>query len=103
MIMKKSLLRAIMLIIVLSTSTLASHAQQVTWPEVTREAKAGSRWWWMGSAVDEENLRWNMAQYAAAGFGTLEITPIYGVNGNAARNIPFLSDRWLAILQYTQQ
>jgi len=103
MIMKKSLLRAIMLIIVLSTSTLASHAQQVTWPEVTREAKAGSRWWWMGSAVDEENLRWNMAQYAAAGFGTLEITPIYGVNGNAARNIPFLSDRWLEILQYTQQ
>ena len=101
--MKKSLPRAIMLIIVLSSSMLASPAQQVTWPEVTREAKAGSRWWWMGSAVDEENLRWNMAQYAAAGFGTLEITPIYGVSGNASRNIPFLSDRWLEILRYTQQ
>lgn len=92
-----------MLIILIFVTTQTSHAQQVTWPEVTREAKAGSRWWWMGSAVDKENLRWNMAQYAAAGLGTLEITPIYGVSGNASRNIPFLSDQWLAMLRYTQQ
>ena len=38
-------------------------------------AKAGTRWWWMGSAVDEENLRWNFEQYAAKGIGTVEITP----------------------------
>ena len=79
-------------------------AQTVTeWPEVKREAKAGLRWWWLGSAVDKENLRWNMEQYAAAGVGTLEITPIYGVQGNATKNIQFLSTDWLEMLKYTQQ
>ena len=78
-------------------------SQQVTWPETTREMKAGSRWWWMGSAVDEENLKWCMEQYAQAGIGTMEITPIYGVKGNSANNITFLSDRWLEMLRYCQQ
>ena len=44
-----------------------------SWPEVRREAKAGSRWWWLGSAVDKDNLKWQMEQLAAAGIGTLEI------------------------------
>ena len=73
------------------------------WPEAKREAKAGLRWWWLGSAVDKENLRWNMEQYAAAGVGTLEITPIYGVQGNATKNILFLSTDWLEMLKYTKQ
>ena len=73
------------------------------WPEAKREAKAGLRWWWLGSAVDKENLRWNMEQYAKAGVGTLEITPIYGVQGNAAKNIQFLSTDWIEMLKYTKQ
>lgn len=73
------------------------------WPEIKREAKAGLRWWWLGSAVDKENLRWNMEQYAKAGVGTLEITPIYGVQGNATKNIQFLSTDWLEMLKYTKQ
>lgn len=27
-----------------------------TWPEGSIQTKAGSRWWWLGSAVDKENL-----------------------------------------------
>ena len=73
------------------------------WPEVTNEMKAGSRWWWMGSAVDEENLRWNMEQYAKAGIGTLEISPIYGVKGNASKNIAFLSEKWIGMLKYATE
>jgi hypothetical protein len=61
-----------------------------TWPETTREAKAGSRWWWHGSAVDKDNLKWQMEQLAAAGIGNLEITPIYGVKNNEAKNIAYL-------------
>lgn len=74
-----------------------------SWPEVRREAKAGSRWWWLGSAVDKDNLKWQMEQLAAAGIGTLEITPIYGVQGNTAKNIAFLTPAWLEMLNYTQQ
>lgn len=74
-----------------------------SWPEAAREGKAGSRWWWLGSAVDKDNLRWQMEQLAAAGIGTLEITPIYGVKGNESKNITFLSPQWLEMMNYTQQ
>ena len=80
--------------------SIAVHAQQ--WPTSRHEAKAGSRWWWLGSAVDEQNLRWNMQQYASHGIGTLEITPLYGVQGNDANNVSFLSSRWMELLKFTQ-
>ena len=81
--------------------SLSVSAQQ--WPTPQQEAKAGSRWWWLGSAVDKENLKWTMQEYARHGIGALEITPIYGVQGNEANNIPYLSDRWMEMLRYTQQ
>ena len=37
-----------------------SPAGAQSWPTVTPEAKPGTRWWWLGSAVDEENLKWNL-------------------------------------------
>ncbi|MBP5570845.1 MAG: glycosyl hydrolase family 2, partial [Prevotella sp.] len=76
-------------------------AQQ--WPTVNPEAKAGARWWWLGSAVDKENLQWNMQEYARHGIGALEITPLYGVQGNDRNNIPYLSDKWMEMLRYTQE
>ncbi len=106
--------------------TLAAEAQQQTkaetsameeelqWPEARLEAKPGARWWWLGSAVDEDNLAWAMQEYASHGIGALEITPIYGVKGNNAnraadgslitgKNIPYLSDRWMEMLRFTQE
>ena len=82
----------------LLTLSLAMQAQQ--WPEAKPEARAGLRWWWLGSAVNENDLRWNLQQYSRAGAGAVEITPIYGVQGNDANNIPFLSDRYMEILRF---
>ena len=62
-------------------------------------AKAGTRWWWLGSAVDKDNLRWNLSEYARAGIGTVEITPLYGVQGNEQHDIPFLSPQWMQALR----
>ena len=84
------------------------------WPEARPEAKAGARWWWLGSAVDKENLGWTMQEYAGHGIGALEITPIYGVQGNdigrsadgsltEGKNIPYLSDHWMEMLRETEQ
>lgn len=78
--------------------TLAANAQQ--WPEPRQEAKPGTRWWWLGSAVNEKGLEWNLGQYADHGIGAVEITPIYGVQGNEANNIPFLSPRYMEILRF---
>ncbi len=74
-----------------------------TWPTPTREAKPGTRWWWLGSAVDKENLQWNLQQYSQHGIGAVEITPIYGVQDNSANNISYLSDQWMEMLRFTQQ
>ena len=88
-------------VIVLGVFALQTFAQ--TWPQANQEAKPGTRWWWLGSAVDKENLKWNLQQYANHGIGAVEITPIYGVQGNQANNIPYLSDQWMEMLRYTQQ
>lgn len=76
------------------------QAQQ--WPDVPAEARPGTRWWWLGSAVDEKNLTYNLEEYARAGMGAVEITPIYGVQGNDANDIQFLSPRWMEVLKHTQ-
>ncbi len=72
-----------------------------TWPSITPESKAGVRWWWMGSAVDQKNLTWNLEEYARTGIGLVEITPIYCVQNNDANNIPFLSEKWMKMLNLT--
>lgn len=77
-------------------------AQNISWPEVTTENKPGARWWWMGSAVDKENLTRNLETYAKAGMGSLEITPIYGVKGNDANEIRFLTPEWMQMLRHTE-
>ncbi len=84
----------------LSTPSVLS-AQQTEWPPVNTEMKPGSRWWLMGSAVDSMNLAYNIGEYAKAGMGTMEITPIYGVQGNDNNEIPFLSQRWMNMYGYT--
>lgn len=72
------------------------------WPAIQPEARPGARWWWLGSAVDAKNLTYNLEEYAKAGLGALEITPIYGVQGNDANNLPFLSPQWMDMLKHTQ-
>ena len=63
-------------------------------------SQSGSRWWWLGSAVTKPGLTWQMEQLASHGIGTLEITPLYGVQGNDANNISFLSPEWMKMLDY---
>ncbi len=64
-------------------------------------AKPWAYWWWMGSAVDEKNITANLEDYAKAGFGGMHIIPIYGVKGEESKFIPYLSDKWMAMLEYT--
>ncbi|MCB1844713.1 MAG: hypothetical protein KDI09_17250, partial [Halioglobus sp.] len=47
-------------------------------------ARPWTRWWWLGSQVDEAGLVEQMQQYADAGLGGVELTPIYGVQGAEA-------------------
>ncbi len=62
------------------------------------ETKPWTRWWWMGSAVKEDELERLLKEYAAKGFGGVEITPIYGVKGEESESINFLSPEWINML-----
>ena len=77
-----------------------SHAQ-VEWPTISKTTKPWTRWWWMGSAVDAKNLDQVLTTYSNAGFGGVEVTPIYGAIGFEKRYISFLSPEWMNILNFT--
>lgn len=94
--MFKKILLSILLI-----SPMWLTAGDADWPTVNPEMKPGARWWWLGSAVDSANLTFNLEAYAKAGLGSLEITPIYGVKGNDANNLDYLSPEWMQMLKHT--
>lgn len=79
----------------------AKHGPAPTWPDVTNETRPWTRWWWHGSAVNAADLTQNMQTLHNAGFGGLEITPIYGVKGHEAEDLRFESPEWMAMLQHT--
>ena len=76
-------------------------SQEEIWPEENQTHKPWTRWWWMGSAVDPANITRILEEFSQAGLGGVEITPIYGVKGEEDQYIPYLSARWMEMLQYT--
>ncbi len=76
-------------------------AGSADWYEPTVENRPFVRWWWLGSAVDPEGLTFNLEEFAEKGLGGVEITPIYGVKGNEANDIPYLSPKWMEMLAHT--
>jgi hypothetical protein len=92
-----------LLVLAASASTLSLLAQEnsLGWPEITRENKPWTRWWWPGSAVDQPNLTHQLQQFSTAGLGGVEITPIYGAKGAESRYIDFLTPQWMEMLTHT--
>ena len=76
-------------------------AQQPEWLAAPVYSGTWTRWWWMDNAVDTANIRRELNEMAYAGIRGVEITPIYGVKGEDERAIPFLSDKFTAMLNFT--
>ncbi|SDR15603.1 Glycosyl hydrolases family 2, sugar binding domain [Chryseobacterium soldanellicola] len=74
---------------------------QNPWPKTTETAKPWTRWWWMGNAVDEKGLDKQLTTLNKAGFGGIEIVPIYGAKGFENQYINYLSPEWMKMLQFT--
>jgi len=75
------------------------YAQE--WPAITQQTKPWARWWWQGSAVNQNDLAINLNKYHDAGLGGLELTPIYGVKGQENNFITYLSPKWMEMLNFT--
>jgi len=76
-------------------------ASELSWPAVTGQCRPWTRWWWLGSAVDKDNLTRLLTEYQLAGLGGVEICPIYGVKGFEDHHINFLSPKWMEMLAHT--
>ncbi|HWC55312.1 MAG TPA: glycosyl hydrolase [Chitinophagaceae bacterium] len=91
----------------LSFSTIlllaVSLEAQVSWPKFNQHTKPWSRWWWMGNAVDEKGISYQLNKMADVGFGGVEVVPIYGAIGFEDRYIKYLSPQWMNALDYTIQ
>ena len=79
----------------------ACKQEKVVWPESTQESKPWTRWWWPGNAVDKENIERELKEMADAGIGGVEITSIYGVQGEEDRFIEYLSPEFSEMLKFT--
>lgn len=73
---------------------------RLEWPTVTRQTKPWSRWWWLGGAYDENDVKVALQQYAEAGLGGLEVTNIYGTKGEEQHYKDFLSKEWVDLFCY---
>ena len=91
------------LLLLLLVSCQLTVVNSQTWPTPRPEAKAGTRWWWLGSAVDRKGLEWNLTEYAKAGIGAVEITPLYGVQGNEKNELSFLTSPWMKALKDVEE
>jgi hypothetical protein len=74
---------------------------EISWPEIIRETKPWTRWWWEGSAVTKEGITAELEDIKRAGLGGVEITPIYGIYGEEEKFIEYLSPQWMEMLQHT--
>jgi hypothetical protein len=84
----------------LSENRVFDSAKKV-WPKLKMENKPGTYWWWMGSAVDNKNISYNLENLQKVGIGGVTIVPIYGVKGLEQRYIDYLSPKWMDMLAHT--
>jgi hypothetical protein len=88
------------IILIFLLCSVLAHAQQPA-SSIKPTTKPWTRWWWMGSAVDEAGIKNQLSKMAEAGFGGVEIVPIYGVKGFESKYINYLSPQWMKMLDYT--
>lgn len=100
---KSFLVLTILSILILSCSETQQNinSNNTVFPEIKSETKPWTRWWWMGSAVDSANLKQNLIDLHKVGIGGVEIAPIYGVKGEEANFIDYLSPKWMNMFSYT--
>ncbi|MCE5273271.1 glycoside hydrolase, partial [bacterium] len=80
-----------------ATDTDAAFA----WPSTTRQCRPWTYWWWMGSAVNKEDITGQLEAFSRCGLGGVHIIPIYGAAGFEKQYLDYLSPGWMAMLRHT--
>ena len=64
-----------------STAKMDADPPGTDWPEIEKESRPWTYWWWLGSAVTPEELTRHLTEYHSLGMGGVHIIPIYGAKG----------------------
>ncbi len=97
---KMMLLIAVMILAGCGQKLEVKKGPALDWPEVAVENRPGAYWWWMGSAVDKENITWNLQTMQKASIGGGTIVPIYFVKGYEDRYIEHLSPEFVEMVSH---
>lgn len=97
MIMRKVFLTLCLLALCCAVSG-AQTDKRLDWPTITKEMRPWAYWWWMGSAVDPQNIAKEMQRYHDGGLGGMHIIPIYGAKGFESKYIQYLSPKWMEMM-----
>lgn len=89
------------LLFILLIALFSCTTEEVNWPEPTQESKPWTRWWWQNNAVDKENIKRELKEFADAGIGGVEITSIYGVKNQDKGVIEYLSPEFTEVINLT--
>jgi hypothetical protein len=79
--MKHTLRLLIALLLAPLAALHAADADQLAWPQPTRDAKPWTAWCWMGSAVDKATITREMTEFQKARLGGVEVGMFYGAKG----------------------
>ncbi|MBL6665524.1 MAG: glycoside hydrolase [Flavobacteriaceae bacterium] len=99
--MKASYALYVLLVFLINQTSIKAQDVLHDWPDVKKESKPWTRWWWMGSAVDKTNITQTLISFNKAGIGGVEIEPIFGVKGAEENFIDYLSPEWIEMLDHT--
>ena len=99
--MKVSYALYVLLVFLINQTSIKAQDVLHDWPDVKKQSKPWTRWWWMGSAVDKKNITQTLISFNKAGIGGVEIEPIYGVRGAEENFIDYLSPEWIEMLDHT--
>jgi hypothetical protein len=87
-------------ILLLISQPLLAQQNTLQWPEITKESKPWTRWWWPGSIATEKDMTAALQKYSNAGLGGMELTVLYGIRGEEEKFVKFLSPEWMKMFQH---
>lgn len=75
--------------------------------EPPAETRPIMRWWWFGPAVEQSEIDREIRAMKSGGIGGFEVQPVYPLSPdaepNGPRNLPYLSDPFIAALRHAAQ
>ncbi len=99
--LKKLILKCVLSVMMLNS--VPGWAQQQKLSDYSATERPWLWWYWLGSAVDKEGIDWHLQQFKELGYGGASIAATYGVEGYESKYIPFMSPRWIEMMNYTAE